>query len=52
MQFAAAGTALLALCVGLLLSSHGPAHDPADVATWLPSASGDPLVTAYRGVLR
>jgi anti-sigma factor RsiW len=52
MQFAAAGTALLALCVGLLLSSYGPAHDAADVAAWLPSASGDPLVTAYRGVLR
>jgi anti-sigma factor RsiW len=52
MRLAAAGTAFLALCVGLLLSSGGPAHNAADVLAWLPSASGGPLVVAYQGVSR
>jgi anti-sigma factor RsiW len=52
MRLAAAGTALLALCVGLLVSGDGPTHNAGDVVAWLPSASGGPLVVAYQGVSR
>jgi anti-sigma factor RsiW len=50
MRFAAAGTTFLAICLGLLLSGGGSARNNADVASFLPSASGGPLVVAYQGV--
>jgi anti-sigma factor RsiW len=50
MRFAATGTALLALCVGMLLSGEARTHGALDVVNWLPSASKGALVVAYQGV--
>lgn len=52
MKFAATGTALLAVYLGLLVSAGAGPQAPAGELAWLRSASLGPVVAAYQGVSR
>lgn len=52
MKFAATGSAVLAVYLGLLVSGGGGPQSPAGDLAWLRSATVGPVATAYQGVSR
>jgi len=52
MRIAATSSALLAICLGLLISGGRGPQPPAGDLEWLQSASAAPVVAAYQGVSR